>query len=81
MAVEDVFDRTDRGVGIIGVHTGGVIRSGDGAVLRFNGDDVRVPEVVVEIHHPPEKIALVLRSSEVCGATVCYVRPVVPTSG
>jgi translation elongation factor EF-Tu-like GTPase len=64
VSVEDVFNLTGRGVAVIGVHTGGVINSGDRAVLRSGDTEVPVPELFVEIHHPPGKIALLLRGVE-----------------
>jgi translation elongation factor EF-Tu-like GTPase len=64
VTVEDVFTITGRGIAIIGNHAGGVIHSGDHGVLRSDDAEVAVPEIVVEIHHPPEKIALLLRGVE-----------------
>jgi hypothetical protein len=59
--IEDFFDLADRGgVAIVGVHSGGVINSGDSALLRLNERDVPVAQVVVEMHARPGKIALFL---------------------
>lgn len=74
VTVEDVFTLTGRGVAITGIHTGGVIRSGDQAVLRIHDAEVPVPELFVEFHHPPGKVALLLggvdRDQVVVGAVL-----------
>jgi translation elongation factor EF-Tu-like GTPase len=61
VTVEDVFDLTGRGIAILGTHSGGVINSGDAAVLRTADAETPVPEVWVELHSPPGRQALVLR--------------------
>lgn len=47
--VEEVFNISGRGIAVLGRHTGGVIESGDSAVLRQGSLEIDVPEVVVEI--------------------------------
>ena len=70
MTIEDLFNISGRGVAIIGVHTGGVIHSGDAGVLSTGHAEIAVPEIVVEIHGPPEKVALLLRGVERDDVTV-----------